>query len=107
MDSEFAEPLCMVTVATPVALSRWVVTKSSGDGDASDEKRMFEQFWMPSASAPPLMKHLAEEPRASWLEIRIMADVTLFEKQETHLTALWMIDSVAKGDFEIAMGARI
>jgi hypothetical protein len=42
MDSEFAEPLCMVTVATPVAVSRWVVTKSSGDGDDTDEKRMFE-----------------------------------------------------------------
>jgi hypothetical protein len=62
MDSEFAEPLCMVTVATPVAVSRLVVTKSSGDGesDDTDEKRMLEQFWIPSASPPPpLMKHLA------------------------------------------------
>ena len=86
----------MVTVATPVAVSRWVVTKSSGDGDDTDEKRMFEQFWMPSVSAPPLMKHLAEEPRASWLEIRIMISMTLFEKLETHLTALWMMDSVTR-----------
>jgi hypothetical protein len=71
----------MVTVATPVAVSRWVVTKSSGDGDASDEKWIFEQFWIPSASAPPLMKHLAEEPRASWLEKRNMASMTLLAKQ--------------------------
>jgi hypothetical protein len=97
MDSEFAEPLCMVTVATPVAVSRLVVTKSSGDGDDTDEKRMREQFWIPSASAPPLMKHLVEEPRASWLEIRIMAFMDLFEKQETHWIELWMMDSVTKG----------
>jgi hypothetical protein len=94
MDSEFAEPLCMVTVATPLALSRWVVTKSSGDGDDTDEKRMFEQFWIPSVSTPPLMKHLAKEPRASWFEIRIMAYMTLFAKEEIHLAAVWMIDSV-------------
>jgi hypothetical protein len=85
MDSEFAEPLCMVTVATPVAVSRLVVTKSSGD---TVEKRIREQFWIPSASAPPLMKHLVEEPRTSWWEKRIMASMTLFEMQETHLTAL-------------------
>jgi hypothetical protein len=30
------------------------------------------------------MKHLAEEPRASWWETRIMASMTLFEMQETH-----------------------
>jgi hypothetical protein len=55
----------MVTVATPVAASKLVVTKSSGDDDTV-EKRIREQFGIPSAGAPTRLKHLAEELRASW-----------------------------------------
>jgi hypothetical protein len=88
MDSEFTGALFMVTVATPVAVSRLVVTKSSGDDDDTDEKRIREQFGTPSASVPPRMKHLAEEPRASWWKTRIMASMALFEKQAPSLDAL-------------------
>jgi hypothetical protein len=42
-DSEFTGALFMVTVATPVAVSKLVVTKSSGDDD-TDVKRIREHF---------------------------------------------------------------
>jgi hypothetical protein len=88
----------MVTVATPVAVSKLVVTKSSGDDD-TDEKRIREYFWIPSARAPPLMRQLAEEARASWWEIRIMAPMTLFGKQD-------QLDSAFDGNLRTKLRSR-